>query len=171
MILLFKTAIYSGLTFYDITQSAKTIELEDETIKRKIDKFLEPNKERTIEELIKEALSITSETLEFSRKSASINPNELRTTRKTHCVGYASLSNSIINYGLKKMDKSEYKSTHWRGKIYLLGIELTNKSDDSFFKDHDFVEITNPSENVRLRIDPSLYEFTRIGIMNIKYSK
>jgi len=169
--LFFKTAIYSGITFYDITQSAKTIELDDETIKQEIDNFLKSNKEPTIEELIKEALSITSEILEFSRRSASIDPNELRTTRKTHCVGYAALSNSIINYGLKKMENSEYKSTHWRGKIYLLGLELTNKSDDSFFKDHDFVEITNSNKNVRLRIDPSLYEFTRIGIMNIKYSK
>ena len=168
--MLFKTAIYSGLTFYDPTQSAKTISLEDQTIKQKIDDFLESTKDRTIKELIKESLRITSETLEFSKKSASTNPNELRLARKTHCVGYASLSNSIINYGLEKMNKSDYKSTHWRGKVYLLGIELTNKFDDSFFNDHDFVEITNSKKNIKLRIDPSLYEYTRIGIMNIEYS-
>ena len=145
--------------------------MEDEVIKQQVDKFLESNKDCTIKDLIKKSLKITTRTLEFTTKSKSTNPNELRKIAKTHCVGYASMTNSIINYGLSKLGNGEYQSTHWRGKIFVLGYEITNKSNDPFFRDHDYVEIANPDKNIRLRVDPSLYEFTRIGIMNIKYAK
>ena len=77
------------------------------------------------------------------------------------------MTNSLINYGLVKLNKSEFQSHHLRGKIFILGIEITGWSGNPFFNDHDYVEIVNTSQNIRLRVDPSLYEFSRIGIMNV----
>lgn len=96
---------------------------------------MESNDECTIKELIKKSLKITIQTLEFTPRSKSTNPNELRETAKTHCVWYASMTNSIINYGLSKLSNVEYQSTHWRGEIFVLGYEITNKSNNPFFKD------------------------------------
>lgn len=169
--ILFKTAIYSTLTFYDISQGVNSIKLEDKVLQERIDQFISSNPGSSIKQLIKESLKITSNELEFSNKSKTTNPNELRTNPKTHCVGYASMTNSLINYGLDKLNKNDYQSNHWRGKIFILGIEITGWSGNPFFKDHDYVEITNTSKNMRFRVDPSLYEFSRIGIMNIKCAK
>ena len=171
LIILFKTAIYSTLTFYDISQGVNSIKLEDKILQEQIDKFILSNQDCSIKQLIKESLKITSNELEFSNNSKTTNPNELRLHPKTHCVGYASMTNSLINYGLDKLNKSAYQSNHWKGKIFILGIEITGRTGNPFFQDHDYVEITNARENIRLRVDPSLYEFSRIGIMNIKYAK
>ena len=141
--------------------------MEDKVLQERLDQFINENPGCSIKQLIKESLKITSNELEFSNKSKTTNPNELRTNPKTHCVGYASMTNSLINYGLDKLNISDYQSNHWRGKIFILGIEITGWSGNPFFKDHDYVEITNTSQNIRLRVDPSLYEFSRIGILSL----
>lgn len=169
--IVFRTAIYNSLTFYDITKSVESIRLTNPKLIHEIDSYLDAEETFTINGLVKKSLAITSNTLRFSKSSETTDPNKFGEHPKTHCVGYAALANSLINYGLAKMGATSYKSTHWRGKIYLLGIDLTNISSSKFYSDHDFVEITNPKENIRLRIDPSLHEFTRVGVMGIQLSK
>lgn len=169
--MVFRTTIYSTLTFYDIVHSVATIELTDEVIIEEVDQFLIENPNCTIEELIEKSLKMTAETLVFSTASGTTDPNELRKIGRSHCVGYAAMTNSIVSYGLSKLENSGYQSNHYRGRIYVLGYEVTSLSSSPFFRDHDYVEVTNPGQGIRLRVDPSLYQFTRIGVMNIRHAK
>jgi len=65
-----------------------------------------------------------------------------------------------MDYAFHKM-QLDYQARHQRGRIFLFGIELTNRWDLAFFRDHDFVELIGAGE--RFYCDPSLYEFFRIG--------
>ncbi len=170
ILVMFRNELANHLFLTDIVSIQKTIQLEDPELRAAIDEYLENNPDATLHELTLKCLKLTRTHLRFRRKAKSIDPNQLRLIRDTHCVGYAAFFNSVLNYGLKKSHLvMDFSSFHARAKVYSLGIELTSGS--GFWKDHDYVELGSRDGSENYRIDPSLFEFARIGPMKRTYAK
>lgn len=166
---LFKRSLFSLAFSFKPVELQHEIVLTDDQLKTEIDTRLAEKKHPTLNELSKACLKISKTYLIFSRKAKSTDPNKLRKHKTTHCVGYAAFFNSLINYVIQKHQlQNHYNSKHYRGKIFFFGYEITDKFDNTFWKDHDFVVVTDLKQNETYVIDPSLYEFTRIGMLKSK---
>lgn len=133
--------------------------LTDEYWKAEVDKISNSSSYQGVEEYNDLIVRLISSKLNFGSEQQEINPNDFREST-AHCVGYSSLHASLLNYSFKE---SGYIATHVRGDIYLFGFQITDKLQSSFFKDHDFVRIENPSSGRFFYTDASLYEFTLIS--------
>jgi len=116
-------------------------------------------------------LDYTKKTLSYGVNQSSNDINNYKLGTKAHCVGYAAFHNSILNYALRLSRIKDYKVTHVRGKIELLGVNLNKLSASNFFKDHDFVKIENVKNGEYYYCDPSLYEFSKISKIGFNYRK
>ncbi len=163
----FRTTIYDGLTSYKPINTQEAIGLTNLDLKTQMDHYIENNPTLDIRPLMVHCANITAENLSFSSSSGSTSVNSLALTKKTHCVGYASFANSLIQYAIKKLDMEEaFISSQQRGKIYILGIEITNRLNLSFFKDHDYIQVIDVEKNDTIMLDPVLYDYFRIGCLN-----
>jgi hypothetical protein len=116
-----------------------------------------------IEDIIQIAQSKTSEKLYFSSKKCSKNPNILIKEKKSNCIGYAALFNSMAQFMLHSQQLEEqYQVNHLVGKVDFLGIDLHQFFDNSFFKDHDYNEIINLETGHTIYIDPILSAYLKV---------
>lgn len=121
------------------------------------------NREMDEKTIVSIARSITNETLYFSGRQASRNPNTLIDSYKANCVGYSSMFNSIANYLIRKHHlEREVAARHLIGQLNFMGINLHQFFRSPFFKDHDFNEITNLKTGKNISIDPSVSDYLYI---------
>ncbi|WP_025741814.1 hypothetical protein [Aquimarina pacifica] len=107
---------------------------------------------------------ITKTELKFTTNRASNNPNILINTRKANCVGYSAMFNSIANFLIKNNDlENKIKAEHKIGKLDFLGINIHQFFKGTFFRDHDFNELTNKETGKKIVIDPTVSDYLRIN--------
>ena len=135
-----------------------------------IDYIESDNKNNTnIKDVIKNSLSITSKRLNFTASKNNNDPNKLINSKTAHCVGYAAFFSSTCNYLLKKNNiNKDWVATHHIGQIYLLNNNVHKFFKSSFFKDHDFVLITNKNTGESIAVDPTVDDYLAISF--IKYN-
>lgn len=111
-----------------------------------------------IEDLIRFSCDYTCKQLSFHRR------NDLK-NGKANCVGYAEYTSAVLNH-VFRMKGLTIKSRPVVGSVHLYGVNLhpilmsiLPKSQSSFFKDHDFVEIVFEDGSKRF-IDTSLQDLT-----------
>ena len=108
-------------------------------------------------ELIKYALNMTAETLQFATKNNIVGGS-------ANCVGYAQLGAAVCNYTFA-VNGSPSKAKTVVGDVKFWGISICevlkmlmpNERWRNFVRDHDFVEIE--TEDAIIYVDPSLYDF------------
>ena len=110
-------------------------------------------------------LQLIGRKLSFGKNQLLDDPDDFREST-AHCVGYASLHSSLLNYYCKNTD---YEVSHVRGKIYLLGFDLTKLSNSTFWQNHDFVRIKHKKLDKEYFSDASMYEYLRISRIGLKY--
>jgi hypothetical protein len=119
---------------------------------------------RSIEEIVDLSLSITSDQLNFAVHQNSNDPNKLIDSKEAHCVGYASFFAATCNYLLKKRSMGEvWKAQPHIGELYIFGINLHQFFSSPFFKDHDFVTISNKLTGDILAVDPTVHDYLFIN--------
>lgn len=144
-------------------------ELKNDSVRHKLDIWIDQNKNPSIDEMIDFSLEITSEILDFTFENTSSDLNTLLESGKANCVGYAVVFNSILNYIIDKTKEGTYPvfdTDHCVGQISINGINVHNLFTDPFFKDHDFIVINYLKCNERIAVDPSLYDY--FGIKRVK---
>ena len=105
-----------------------------------------PKAEKEIENIIRQALDMTAERLEFASQNTATDPNISFYGKRAHCVGYAAFFATAFNFLINKNSGEKiWEAKHVRGKISFLGIDMHQFSDSPFFRDHDF----NVVENIR----------------------
>ena len=150
------------VTYKSIGQRTNYIVMNDRLIQ-----YIEENCTKkdslNIEAVIKESLSLTSKALNFTFSKNSRDPNILIDTKKANCIGYATFFSTVCNYQLKKYNLSEHWVTSSEiGQLYVLGINIHNYFDSSFFKDHDFVIVRNKTTRDFFAVDPSINDYFHI---------
>ena len=121
-------------------------------------------------QIIKLGLSITSEQLNYSIGKSDVDPNKLFSSKKAHCVGYASFFASTCNYLLEKNNLAQtWTAKPHVGHLYMFGSNIHQYFNSSFFKDHDFVTIENKITGELFAVDPTVNDYLYIDF--ISYSK
>jgi hypothetical protein len=132
--------------------------------------YIETNKKtniRTVEDVIKNSLSITSNKLNFTVNKNDNDPNKLIISKNAHCVGYAAFFSSTCNYLLKKNNlNDDWVAKPQIGHLYLLNNNIHKLFKSSFFKDHDFVLITNKKTGESFSVDPTVDDYLYIDIVS-----
>ena len=165
-VFIFREWIFGKLITYRSVSVIKSFPVEEKTLKDKIEKELQINSESDIREISLQALKITTEELQFSSHSTTINPNQLIHSKKTHCVGYAAFFTTVCNYILVMQKMSDkWRVKHRRGKLYFIGINIHTYFDSKFFGDHDFVSLENKETGEIFAVDPSVHEYLRINFI------
>lgn len=117
-------------------------------------------------EIIKQALSITSQQLNFTVAKNDNDPNKLINSKTAHCVGYAAFFSTTCNYLLQKNDLAgNWVARPQIGQLYLLGINVHPYFHSSFFKDHDFDIIENKNTGEILAVDPTINDYLHIDFV------
>ena len=142
-----------------------TVELTDEYWITEIEMIKNSTSYVGVAKFNDRVLQLVASKLNFGKNQRLSDPNELREST-AHCVGYAALNASLLNYYYAG---STYEIAHVRGKIKFLGYDLTNLSKSKFWKNHDFVRIKNNKLNKEYFSDGSLYEYLKISSIGLKY--
>ena len=104
---------------------------------------------------------------EITANENDVDPNKLITSRKAHCIGYASFFATTCNYLLKKYNLSDQWTAKPKvGQLYFIGQNIHKYFNSPFFKDHDFVTIENKKTDQIFAVDPTVYDYLLIDFIN-----
>lgn len=167
LIFILKGIFYRYSVNYSPIETRKNTYLNNKQIILEVNDRIEGQK-LSIQEIISISDDITCNTLSFTFKPSS----EISTENKTNCIGYSSRFNSIGNYILTRQKmRSEYEFNHLVGEIDLLGYNIHNLFNSSFFKNHDYNQVKNKNNDECFYIDPSLSDYTGIKFVSSKIGK
>ena len=156
-----------AIKYYEIGNRPE-IKITNEKLIKKIESEIQ-NRKINLKSICKITDKITKEELEFTTKRASNNPNELINTKKANCVGYSTMFNSIANYLIKKRKlEGEIAAQHKIGQLEIFGINVHQYFKSSFFRDHDFNELTDKKTGKTISIDPTVSDYLWINRISRK---
>lgn len=168
LVLLFKGWIYRGTVTYREIGERQTVVLEDSEVIADISKRRN-QRPLSAEEIVEISGSVTNARLRFTTGKASSNPNTVTRVGEANCVGYAALFCSIVHHLARKQhDNHRFRVRHLVGKLYFMGMEVHQFSSDSFFRDHDFVEIKDVATGEMIFVDPVVSDYLGINTITKK---
>jgi hypothetical protein len=163
---LFRGFLYRNLVMYKSLGHRPNYSATDKTLTNFIDAHAVKNTDTNIKQIIKLALSITSNQLNFTATKNDNDPNKLISSKTAHCVGYAAFFATTCNYLLKKYKLDDaWHAKPQIGQLYLLGTNVHKYFNSSFFKDHDFVRIENKLTGEKFAVDPSVHDYFDIDFV------
>lgn len=112
--------------------------------------------------IVKDCLKQTAHDLNFTFSTCSSNPIELKNTHKANCIGYA----QYFTYLFNKNASSLWQAKPAIGEIMMCKINLNKVIKHPFFKEHDFVIISNLNTGEKFAIDPVVYDYFHIKNIN-----
>ena len=169
LIILFRGPLFRLFVSYKEVETRTTYKLSEPSLQRIID---ETCVGKTINEntIVPLSLSITTKILGFTSQKGSHNPNQLITSRKATCVGYAAMFNTIIGYLISKHRlEDKIETSHKVANLYVLGINVHPFLNSAFLKDHDYNEIRFLKTGQIVAVDPSLKDY--FGIEEVRIEK
>ena len=170
IVILFRGWFYRHWVEYKSVGLRKNYSAREEKLLNCIDTRSTELNDPNISQIIKLGLSITSEQLNYSIGKSDIDPNKLFSSKKAHCVGYASFFASTCNFLIEKNNLAEtWIAKPHVGQLYLCGSNIHQYFNSSFFKDHDFVTIENKITGEFFAVDPTVNDYLCIDF--ISYSK
>lgn len=168
--ILFRGWFYRHLVTYKSIEHRTNYSASDKILTDYIDANIDTQTDLDIKKIIKHGLSITSSQLNYTADKNDTDPNKLITSKKAHCVGYATFFATTCNYLIDKHKISDTWIAKPRiGQLYFLGTNIHNYFKTSFFKDHDFVTIENKTTGEIFAVDPTINDYLLIDF--ITYSK
>ena len=166
--ILFRGWIYRHSLSYKAVGMRTTYPARNKIFTQYIDSCIDHQNEPDIKHIIKLALSITSEKLNYTAHKNDNDPNKLITSQKAHCVGYAAFCTTTCNYLLAKYNLSNQWTAKPRiGQLYFLGTNIHPYFNSSFFKDHDFVTIENKKTGEIFAVDPTVKDYLSIDFISL----
>ncbi len=164
LLVIFKGFLYRLLISYEEKGIRDTITLTDQNLQREIDIWRAEQTQFSINKIMDFALELTSDKLHFINGQTTSNPNTILKSGKSNCVGYSRLTNSIIDYIIRKENlDSKLEVIHKVGLIKVFGINIHNFIEDPFWKDHDYNVIKDKINQEYCQTDPTLFDYLGIN--------
>lgn len=168
--LVFRGSIYILLVTYKSIGQRMTYSAIDDNLVNYIEGNEDDENNFDIKEVIKVALSKTSQQLNFTTSKNDNDPNKLIISKRAHCVGYSSFFVTTCNYLLEKNNLADvWTAKPQIGQLFLFGNNIHKYFNSSFFKDHDFVIIENKTTGEVFAVDPTINDYLFIDF--IRYEK
>ena len=144
LILIFRAWIFRNIVTYKTVNQRTDYKVISSYLITYIEQNTDNKNELTINDIIRQGLSITSKRLKFTVSVNDNDPNKLIETKSAHCVGYAAFFSTTCNYLLRKHNLTDiWISKSQKGKLYVFGIDIHKCFNSPFFKSYDFVIIEN----------------------------
>ena len=165
--LLFRGWFFKNLVTYKSIGVRPNYIVKDKKLFKYINENIKEQTDLDVVQIIELGLSITSRQLKFTANENDVDPNKLITSRKAHCIGYASFFATTCNYLLKKYNLSDQWTAKPKvGQLYFIGQNIHKYFNSPFFKDHDFVTIENKKTDQIFAVDPTVYDYLLIDFIN-----
>jgi len=167
LVFLFKGFIYRLAVSYTEVGTRTVIRIENQDLIAKIKSKMQ-DEIIGLPEVVAISRSITNESLSFTFKSTSYDPNKIFISQKANCKGYSAMFNSIANYIIEENGLSlELNSIHHIGELQVFGFDIHQLFEDSFYNDHDYNVVKNLATGESIAIDPSISDY--IGVHSVNY--
>ena len=166
---LFRGWFYRHLVTYKSVGQRQQYLATDKKLVHFINTNVGDNRAVDIKDIIEIGLSATSQQLNFTTSKNDNDPNQLINSKTAHCVGYASFFATTCNYILKKYNLADnWVAKPQIGQLNLLGANVHQYFNSSFFKNHDFVTIENKITGEILAVDPSVNDYLHIDFITYR---
>ncbi|MBI1226430.1 MAG: hypothetical protein GC192_14450 [Bacteroidetes bacterium] len=120
-----------------------------------------------IQNIVRHSLLYTTDHLRFTYEKCDTDPNQLFSSQKTNCVGYAAFFNTTCQASLHKAKLgNRFRVKHLRGKLTLLSFDLHRLTSSPFFRDHDFNLVEDLETGEKIYVDASLQDVFGIGLVS-----
>ncbi len=167
--IIFRGAIYRSVITYESVSIRNNYNIYNKQLINLIDEEIKDKNNLSEKDIIKIGLKITNKQLNFTASNNDLDPNKLVESKTAHCVGYSYFCASVCNYIFEKQDINDVWVAKPRvGKLFLLGNNIHQYFNSSFFKDHDFVTIENKKTGEIFAIDPSLNDYLYINYVKFR---
>jgi hypothetical protein len=149
LVWLFRGTVYRSIVTYKVVGVRAAVVVLDTAF----------GETRDCDEAISEALGATTRRLYFSMGHVSNDPAKLMEGGPANCIGYSALFASLLAAQLERngMD-DQYTVEHVIGKLYIGRWSLHAMFRSPFWKDHDFVRITDRRKGQHVYVDPALFD-------------
>jgi len=167
--IVFRGTLYRYIVSYKSIGQRTNYTITNDKLTRYIEEHCIEKDSVSIEEIIKNSLSLTSKTLNFTFSKSDQNPNRLIDAKTANCIGYSAFFTVVCNYQLKKYNLSDqWIASSEIGQLFVFCVNIHNYFDSSFFKDHDFVIIKNKITDKIFAVDPSINDYLYIDYITFK---
>jgi uncharacterized protein YxeA len=167
--ILFKGVIFRSFVYYKAISEKTNYTINQNNLKNEIEDLINTQNEFKINSLINESLKFTSNKLSFTFTKNENNPNVIFKTTTANCVGYATFFSATFNYIVSKYNLSNtWRALPQKGQLYLFNINVHSYLNSPFFKDHDFVIVSNLQTGEQFAIDPTVHDYFGIDYVSLK---
>lgn len=161
--------LYQHFVTYEIIGARQAYPVKSQQLRVCIEKATAGKSGLDTKGVIALALTITSKTLHFTAAKNDNDPNKLIVSKSAHCVGYAAFCVTTCNYLLKKYQLSDsWIATAKVGQLWVVGLNIHNYFTSSFFKDHDFVIVSNKTTGEFFAVDPVISDYLFIDFIRVR---
>ena len=159
----FRGCAYRTVVSYKEAGSRKNYKVKDKNLAAYIENNIPDGYSGDIESIVDLSQDITSSALTFSLDSKENDPSKTVLLRNANCVGYAAFTAATGNYLIDKYKLSKvWEAKPVKGKLFLFGSDITSKSKNKMFKDHDFVIFKNKVTKREIAVDPTVHDYLHI---------
>jgi hypothetical protein len=162
-LVLFRQSIFNLIVDFEPVHEVPIEKLESKYWKHKVEGIIENNEGEDLHLINAKILTLLANQIEFGKEQSSNSVNEFRRNSVAHCVGFASLNASLLNYAIEIMEEEGVTVKHTRGHVNVFGKRITNSLNSKFFKDHDFVQIIDTKNKKSYFSDGSVYKYLKIN--------
>jgi len=168
MAFLFRETIFRAVISYQVVGQRTNYKITNEKLLQIIDN--KKIKDTTnVTEIIKTALSITADELNFTFTQAAVNPNALIDTKSANCIGYSAFCAAVCNLLLQQHESTKmWVAMQQIGQIYCFGVNIHPYFKSAFFKDHDFVIVKNTVTGTTIAVDAAVYDYFGIKYLVLR---
>jgi len=159
--LLLRGQIYRLCVRYEPTGKRSFISLDEmDEISRSAAGWAISNPAADARDIIAFARLKTVQHASFTTRKVSGDPGVVMGTGVANCVGYSRLFAAILVHADKD---NRLEQELLIGKLSLFGQSLHELTDNPFWSDHDYNKVTDVETGEVFFLDPTLYDYTRIG--------
>ena len=170
-IIISKAMIYRTIFQYD-SIAYRTL---DEELGSEISEYLLarlPDSHEDITIIIEKALQVSSSHLHYKLNSKTHSVETCFLHREAHCVGYSLFFAGIMNFYIQYFHlQEEWELKHCVGQLYIGNWNIHPIFKHPSFQDHDFVTIRNIQSGEIIAVDPTLYDYSGIQTVKLRYNQ
>ena len=163
-LVLLRGPIFRTLVSYEEVYERPSVALPSEKIRHLINQELDTKDNLSILQIARISQKITRQLLDFSFEKTNSNIAVVIDNGSANCVEYTRLCNAVVNEIIRVQGKTnQIEGKHKVGVIRLLGMNVHQWTDNSFWKDHDYNEIRDLKSGEQIIFDATVNDYFYIN--------
>jgi hypothetical protein len=167
LLVLFRGQLFRFCIQYEPVGERTILVVNNPALQREIVDWAADNTTASVKERIAYSRKLTAKRAAFVMRSTSGQPDDVYVSGRANCVGYARLFAGVLEEVNKALGNGRAVSQAVLiGELSLFGQSLHQLSDDPFWRDHDYNQVTDLKTGEVYLLDVTLYDY--LGIRWVK---